>query len=187
MTPFEYLATGSSLLYSVAALRVLGGIPSALDPARRYSLHVALTFVLLALVLIDFWVFWSFRDVEWTFLGFVFALLNIFMLYYCAAALIPENPETVKSWREHYFTMRRRTYGGLAAYGLAFFVNVSVNLGLALQHRSRAVQLTFFAVGVAGMASARPRVHGLLVLILALMMATASLVLGIDASWVPNS
>jgi hypothetical protein len=187
MTPFEYLATGSSLLYSVAALRVLGGLPATLAPTRRYSLHVGLTFVLLALILVDFWVFWSFREVEWTFLGFVFALLTIGMLYYCAATLIPENPEVVTSWREHYFTMRRRTYGGLAAYGLAMFVSNSVNLGLGLQHRSRVVQLVFLAVGIVGMASAHPRVHRLLVFFLVVLMVSASFLIGIDASWLADS
>ena len=74
MTLFEYLAIAFSLLYSLAALRLLGGLPAALAPGRRYSLHLGLSVILLLWVAISFWTFWSLRDVEWTFPGFLIAL-----------------------------------------------------------------------------------------------------------------
>ena len=47
---------------------------------------------LLATVALSFWTFWSLRDVEWTFQGFLLALAVPGLLYYCAALSIPENP-----------------------------------------------------------------------------------------------
>jgi hypothetical protein len=67
MTLFEYLAIAFGLLYSVAALRVLGGLPVALAQGLRSSLHLTLTVVNLLLIATSFWTFWSLRDVEWTF------------------------------------------------------------------------------------------------------------------------
>ena len=98
MTLFEYLAIAFSLVYSLAALRLLGGLPSALAPGRRSFVHLILTLVMLSLVAISFWTFWSLRDVAWTYPGFMVALLVPGTLYYCAAVLVPENPEAVESW-----------------------------------------------------------------------------------------
>ena len=61
MTLFEYLAIAFGLLYSVAALRVLGGLPVAMVPQRRYFPHLLLTFILLLFIATSFWSFWSAR------------------------------------------------------------------------------------------------------------------------------
>ena len=101
---------------------------------RRYSLHLLLNLVLLMLIAVSFWTFYSLKDVDWTFPGFLLALLIPGLLYYCAAVLVPENPEDVVSWRDHYWAMRRRWYGGLALWGVATAASASVNLGMGLQH-----------------------------------------------------
>lgn len=43
MTLFEYLVAAFALLYSLAALRLIGGISVALAPSRRYWPHLLLT------------------------------------------------------------------------------------------------------------------------------------------------
>jgi hypothetical protein len=40
MTLFEYLAIAFGLLFSMTALRLVGGLPAALDPDRRFWVHV---------------------------------------------------------------------------------------------------------------------------------------------------
>jgi hypothetical protein len=183
MTLFEYLAIAFGLLYSVAALRVLGGLPVAIARGRRYSLHLILTFVQLMLIAISFWTFWSLRDVAWTFVGFLLALLVPGLLYYCAAVLVPENPEAVTSWRDHYYRTRRRWYGGFALWGVAAAVSATVNLGMSLHHPARAVHVISVVLGLTGCLSARPRVHAVVVLTLAALLSAGALSSNIDAGW----
>ncbi|MGD8278813.1 MAG: hypothetical protein PVH00_12330 [Gemmatimonadota bacterium] len=169
MTLFEYLAIAFGLLYSVAALRVLGGLPASMAPERRYSLHLLLNLVLLMLIALSFWTFWSLKDVDWTFPGFLLALLIPGLLYYCAAVLVPENPEGVVSWRDHYWVMRRRWYGGLAVWGVGTAASASVNLGMGLHHPARIVHVTSLTIGIIGAATSKPRVHVVLVTLLCLL------------------
>ena len=60
-------------------------------------------------------------------------------LYYGAAVLIPENPEAVESWHEHYFAVHRRWYLGIASFALAAGASATVNLGMGLIHPARGV------------------------------------------------
>ncbi len=182
MTLFEYLAIAFSLVYSLAALRLLGGLPSALDPRRRSLLHLLLSLSLLYLVTISFWVFWGLRDVAWTFAGFLIALTIPGTLYYCAAVLIPENPEDVDSWDTHYFAVHRRCYGGLALWAVGAALSASVNLGLGLAHPARLVQGAALTIGVVGAAAATRRVHTVLVVLLAFL-TVASLGLQLRPDW----
>ncbi len=59
MTLFEYLAIAFGLLFSMAAMRVLGGLPASINPGRRYSLHMSIAFGLTALIAASFCSFWS--------------------------------------------------------------------------------------------------------------------------------
>jgi hypothetical protein len=169
MTLFEYLAIAFSLVYSLAALRLLGGLPSALEPGRRSPLHLVLSLTLLYLVTISFWVFWSLRDVAWTFGGFLLALMIPGTLYYCAAVLIPENPEDVDSWDTHYFAVHRRCFGGLALWAAAAALSASVNLGMGLAHPARLAQGAALTIGLVGASSSTRRVHMALAVVLAIL------------------
>ena len=59
MTHFEYLTVAFGLLYSIAALRLLGGLSVAMAPDSRYWAHLLLTFALLLHIAAGFWTFWS--------------------------------------------------------------------------------------------------------------------------------
>ena len=143
-------------------------------PSRRYSLHLVLTHVLLLLVAISFWTFWSLRDVSWTFLGFLSALLIPGLLYYCTAVLVPENPDDILSWRDHYFTVHRRLYAGLGAWGVGAALSATLNLGMPLDHPARFVHITTFSIGIIGATTPNPRVHAGLVAAMAVLMLTAT-------------
>lgn len=159
MTLFEYLAIAYGLLFSVAALRILGGLPYAVEKSRRYWVHVAITLVLLLAVIGAFWTLWSLRDIRWTFSRFLLVLMIPGVLYYLAALAIPENPEQVESWFDHYYTVQRRFFTGFALWGVVAAVNASVNLSLPLTHPSRAIHVTAVVFGITGAASSNPRVH----------------------------
>ena len=116
MTLFEYLAIAFSLVLSFSAIRLVGGLPHALRREGRYWVHVAFVVGLLFSVTNAFWVFWSFREISWNYPKFLLALLNPGILYLLAATLVPENPETVRSWRDHYYAVRRRFFIGWIHY-----------------------------------------------------------------------
>lgn len=180
---FNYLAIAFGLLYSVAALRVLGGLPAAFERDRRSGLHLGLAFDMLLLITISFWTFWSLSEVVWTFRGFALALLVPGLLVYCAAVLVPENPERMTSWREHYFAVHRRWFAGFALWGLAAGVSATVNLDMPFDHPARAVHLSTFAMGTVGALSANPRVHALLVTLIALLLIGAALSPAMEVGW----
>ena len=158
-------------------------MPEALEAGRRYWLHLLLTLVMLVLIASSFWTFWSLRDVAWTFRGFLLALLVPGLLYYCAAVLVPENPEDAGSWRDHYFAMHRRWYGGLGLWGVAAAASATVNLGMSLHHPARLVHVLAVLVGGVGTTSSNPRVHAGLIAVLCWMAIGTIMSPAMEAGW----
>ena len=175
MTQFEYLAIAFSLLYSLAALRIIGGLSEAFETETRSLPHLALSLVHLFLVAVSFWVFWSLRDADWTFIGFLVALLIPGALYYCSTVLIPAEPESVASWRDHHLEVRNRWYLGLALWAVGAALSATVNLGMGLAHPARGIHALALAVGLAGGLSRSERVHrGLVALLVVLSVVTVA-------------
>jgi uncharacterized membrane protein YdjX (TVP38/TMEM64 family) len=160
LTLFEYLAIAFGLLYSVAALRILGGVPSALDASRRYWVHGGMCLLVLGAIAASFWAFWSYRQVEaWTFPRFLLALTLPGLMYFMAAVLVPENPEKVTSWRDHYFQVRVRFFIGLALWAASAAANATVGLAMPLAHPARAVHVSALLIGCLGASSSKEAVH----------------------------
>lgn len=182
MTQFEYLAIAFSLLYSLAALRIIGGLSSALSREVRSASHLILTGTTLFLVAMSFWVFYSLAEVEWSFVGFLVALLIPGTLYYCAATVVPSDAEAVASWEDHYLATRRRWFLGLAVWGASAAASASVNLGMGLAHPARGVQATAVTVGLVGAWTENAKVHraiGVLFVVFTLVAIVAQL----QSSW----
>lgn len=159
MSLFEYLAIAFSLVFSFAAMRLVSGLPHAVDPRRRFWIHLTLVSLHFLIVAVVFWIFWSYRDVEWSLARFLLALAVPVLLYFNACVLIPEDPASVESWRDYYFSARRRYFVGICLWALAAFAASSIMLDLPLTHPARVIQATAFALGVLGAASGHPRVH----------------------------
>lgn len=180
MTLFEYLAIAFGLLYSLAALRILGGLSAALDPSRRYWVHLGMSLLVLAAVAASFWAFWSYREVvEWTFPRFLLALTLPGLIYFMAAALVPENPEKVASWRDHYFRARVPLFVGLALWGLSAGLNASVSLSMPLTHPARLVHVSSILVGIVGAASTKEWVHKSILVVCAAFVVLWGLTIGL--------
>jgi len=169
VTLFEYLAIAFGLFYSVAALRILGGLPSAFREERRYWVHLTISFFTLMAIASSFWTFWSLREATWTYPGFLLALLLPGMLFYCAAILVPENPEDVDSWRDYYYATHRRLFVGYGIWGLAAAASATVNLGMPLLHPARVIHAIMPVVAAIGAGSSRHRVHAGLAIAMGLM------------------
>ena len=162
MTLFTYLAIAFSLVFSLAAVRLVGGLPSALAPARRSWVHVAFVFHELMRVAAGFWVFWSYRDIEWSFGAYLLALVAPGFVYYLAATLVPEDPSHVLSWEDHYYEVRRSYFLGILAWTLVVAVSTHVLIGLPVLHPFRLTQVAFAIFAITGAASRSPRVHQVL-------------------------
>ena len=162
MTLFEYLAIALSLIFSFSAMRLVGGLPHALDPDRRYWLHVCWVLILLVGIAGQFWIFWSYRDVEWSYPRFLLTLANPSLLYFNACTLVPEAPASVESWRTYYYSVRRKLFLAITLYSLILAADASVALQIPMipiDHPARATQAILFVTGVVGASSGSPRVH----------------------------
>jgi len=183
MTLFEYLAIAFGLVYSVAALRLLGGLPFAVEASRRYWVHLSLSLTQLFVIAASFWSFWSLKEAEWTFPRFLLALTVPALIYYCSAALVPENPEEVGSWRTHYFSVRQRLFLGAGLWAVAGATNASINAGMPLVHPFRAIHLTVVLVSVLAISTARPAVHAAVALLCGTAFLAWLLLLGLTPDW----
>ncbi len=183
MSLFEYLAIAFGLVYSIAALRVVGGLPFATAPERRYPVQLVVMLFHILGTAAGFWTFWSFRDVEWTFPRFVLALTVPGVWYYCASVLVPENPEGVARWRDHYYAIHRRFFTGIAVWGLCAATSATVNLHMPFDHQARGVQASVIVIGTVGAVSSNPRVHAGIALLFGALFAVWALTSGVLPDW----
>lgn len=167
MTLFEYLAIAFSLVFSSAAMRLVGGLPHAFDARKRYWVHLTFVGLQLLVTLTGFWAFWSFRDISWNLGSFTLALIGPSLLYFNACTLIPENPESVASWRDHYYAVRRRYFSGVVAWVLVVAAASTLLIAMAWLHRARIGQAFALGAGLVGGASSSHRIHAILALSLA--------------------
>ena len=159
MTLFEYISVAFSIVLSLSAVRLLGGLSVSLLPERRYWPHAAwIVFALLNSAIL-WWNIWSFRDLEWNVIFFFFVLSLPALIYLQAAALVPENPESVQSWRDYFFAARTRFFVALASFFVAAVAVSWFLLDLPLLHPLRAVQASAFVLALSGAVSTNKRLH----------------------------
>ena len=116
MSLFEYLAIAFSLVFSFSAMRLVSGLSHAFDSNRRYAVHLSHVLLLLFVTAAIFWTFWEFRDLEWNFLRFLFALAPTGLIYFLACTLVPDIPSSVSSWRSYFYQVRRRYFIGIGIW-----------------------------------------------------------------------
>jgi hypothetical protein len=177
MTLFEYLSVAFSIVLSLAAVRLLSGISVSFVPERRYWPHATwVVFVLLASAMI-WWNFWSFKDVQWNFIRFFLTLVVPALIYLQAAALVPENPDNVLSWRKHFFAARKRFFVALAALFLLTAVDSWLLLDLPILHPVRIIQALGLGLALSGAWSTHKGWHQVLPVIFLALLSIAALAL----------
>ena len=175
MTLFEYLAIASSLVFSFAAMRLVSGLPHAIDADRRYWVHLCLVLTGLLATAVSFWGFWFYRDAHWTLPRFLLALTGPCVTYFNACALVPDAPGSVASWRRHYYSVRSKLFLGITLWSVAAATTITVLLETPINHPFRVAEAVLFGVGVVGASSDSPRVHaGLAMLLVALYSSQCS-------------
>jgi len=159
VTLFEYLAIAYSLVISFAVLRALSGLPHAFGTQRRYWIHLAWVCWNLQASIMEFWIFWGFRDIEWSYGLFLLVLANPAVLYVMACILTPEEPSHVASWREHFYAIRLKLFVTAICWRFVLLAITIVVLELPLDHPIFLIHLVSFVIWVAGAFSKRPTVH----------------------------
>jgi len=162
MTLFEYIAIAFSMMLSITVLRALSVVPYAVQAGKRYWIYLIWLFTTLMGVILLFWTYWWYRDLEWNIVSFLIVLASPAVLYVYVSILVPENAADVTSWREYFYSVRVRFFlTGLAwvivtfAAGIVFPIqSIEVFFGIAL-----------VLMNVIGAVSSKPRVQAVLVLI----------------------
>ncbi len=178
MTLFEYLAIAFSLVLSSAAMRLVAGLPYAVQPNSRYWVHIVAVCGQLLLTTGVFWVFWSYQAVTWNLPRFYLALASPGLVYFNACTIIPESPSSVANWRDHFYSVRRRWYFGMLCWGLVTCVISTVVLDMPWSHPARIAQAAVVTGGGVGAASSSERVQEALAVVLAVLMVAMAGVIG---------
>lgn len=186
MTLFEYISVAFSIVLSLAAIRLLGGLSVCLSPERRYGPHVAWVLLLLLNCAFVWWNFWSFRVVDWNLLKFLSALLPPGLMYLMAAALVPDNPASVESWREHFYRARVRYFTAFAGFMVAVTLNSWLLVGLHILNPARAIQVSALGLTLSGALSDSRRLHVLLPGVFLVLFALAMLLYTAPGSITPR-
>jgi len=170
LTLFEFVSVAFSLILSFSVVRLLGGASDAFAVGRRYWIHCSWVCLQIVVACGAWWVLWSYRTAEWNFLLFLLILASPSLLYFQASALIPSDPSTVDSWKDHYFRSRRRFFGAGVLSLVLVGVQSYVFLDFPLVHPRRALNLLVIAALLAAAVSRRESVHRIVVAAFAIAM-----------------
>ena len=165
MTNFEYIAGANTLILSFAVIRILSGVSHVWQPERQYWVHTVWVLQSIVFCVIAFWLFLSFRHVEWTLPKFIASLSSPALIYVLSSVVIPPDPSAIPSWRIYYYQVRIPFF----AAGLSFMVVVTftnhVLLGFPLFSVDSALGFAGVPIFAIGLASAKPRLHAALALV----------------------
>ncbi len=118
------------------------------------------------------WLLWASRDVSWDYGRFLAQLGPPLILYLQASALVTSSPQSVESWRAHFYAIRRRFFGLNFFFGFSFILAGLVAAGPEvgwippLQAVANAVGIA--AISTVGLMSDSHRVHSALALFVVL-------------------
>jgi hypothetical protein len=177
MTLFEYLAVSFSIVLSFAVVRILGGLSDVFARSRVYRVHAAWVIHKLLFLAYVWWNIWSYREVSWNFVSFLAVLASPSLLYYQASALVPAQPGSVASWRDHFYAVRRQFFGAEIAWSLLILLNTTFIVSVPIFHLARITQAIGFVIVLVAIATDRHTVHRVLAWLVLLLWPLRTLLL----------
>ncbi len=111
MSEFEFLIVVISILYSLVLIRVVNGAVEIIRDGRSYWLHTCWLILIFQGVVQTWWLFWTYRDVEWQYGYFLMTLLLPVSMYYVSAVLVPQDLRSV-NWQVHFSENYRQVFLG---------------------------------------------------------------------------
>lgn len=162
MSKFEYVSVALALVYSFIVARLVSALPAVLDRERRYWLHVLWLGVALLATISTWWTIWDLREVSWNPLRFMWALSVPALIHLRVGILVSDAPAQVESWRAHYYDNRVAFFGVGVLIALNFAAMPWV-LGFQAPPELWMGFAMLLSICLLGLASARPMLHGWLV------------------------
>jgi hypothetical protein len=107
----------------------------------------------------QWWFFWAYRDVEWSYGKFMLALAPLGLVYVLTSLLIPAEIDRIESWKAHFYEVRFWVCGLALAVVLVMVLCTVVLLGHPVVHARRVVPASLAVLFAAGMASKTPKIH----------------------------
>jgi len=176
MSTFEYLAIAFSLVYSFGAMRIVEGLPAAIQVERRYWVHLTFMFLHLLLIVISFWAVLSLRDASWTLPKFGLTLAMPALFFYSACTLVPNDPSAVESWRDYYYSIRQRFWIANMMIVITATSIATVMLGVPWDHPGRVPHGFGLIAATIGAVADNERVHSALAVVALTLVIVLSIV-----------
>ena len=101
------------------------------------------------------------------------------LIYFNACTLVPENPSSVESWREYFYSVRIRYFVGVGCWALVAVASSTVALGMPLFHSGRGPQVFLLLIAVTGALSASHRVQAGIALVVLAFSVLVAVTLGL--------
>ena len=117
MSQFEYISVAVALVFALVVGRILEGLTSTLSHQRRYPVHSVWVAQILLVCVGQWWILWRTASVDWTAFRFLWVLATPAIQYARVAVLLGE-PHSVRSYREHFYSVRRVFFGIGVASGV---------------------------------------------------------------------
>jgi hypothetical protein len=136
---------------------------------------VAWVFLGFFFLTINWWFFWSFKEVDWSYFRFLLALTPFSIFYIAASLLIPAEASAVECWRSHFFQIRRRLFALAIAYTVTLVASTVFLLGQPILHPRRILGLGQLLIFTVGFASDSPRTQAIVVFLCVALSAVGSL------------
>ena len=108
---------------------------------------------------VSWWNIWIYRDLEWTFLRFLLFLSINGPLLFIAYTLVPDNPEQVGSWKEHFYATCRRFFGATIVFYVIVLIQLAVLVSGPLLAATPTVMALLLVSAIVGFANAKPIVQ----------------------------
>jgi hypothetical protein len=182
VTHFEYVAAAHTLLLTFAAARVLGGLFNALQPRRLYWVHLSWVSLGVMMCLTSFWVFWGFREVEWTLPRLALLLTAHGLIYGFSSILVPSNSSEIESWRQYFYDVRLPLFGS-GILMVVSIISVGTLAGVSPMDSLNIPLYALLAVLGMGATSEKPALHNVLALMPPIMIAAMLLGPIARANW----
>jgi len=165
MTHFEYLSIATSIVMALGLARLLNGLSTIARHRNGYWVHIMWTVHLSLTHLMFWWIFWSYRQAEWSLSNFVLAFGALCALYFQATSLVPDDAGAVRDWKAYYDAERRPYFAAMMAYVLILAFNSILTRETPFVHPERVIQGLLFSIALLGFLCRRDRVQEALVLI----------------------
>lgn len=159
MSHFEYISVAASLIYSLILAKLLGALPAALQPGKRYWVHALWIASLLGVTLDSWWRIWSYREVEWNPIAFVSLLAVPSIIFLRASILLGDQPSQISSWQDRYYKVRRPFFLLQLLASANFIASHWLITGTMLPTSTLVGLALFSMLALSAILSAAPRLH----------------------------